>query len=67
MLLLKMLFLCCRMLPLMMCVYILMCVSVSGGHGGAAAGVYVEETRVRAAEAQRPSAETGFRGDRPAV
>lgn len=51
----------------MMCVYILMCVSVSGGHGGAAAGVYVEETRVRAAEAQRPSAETGFRGDRPAV
>lgn len=39
----------------------------SGGHGGAAAGVYVEETCVRAAEAQRPSAETGLRGDCPAV
>lgn len=39
----------------------------SGGHGGAAGGVYVEETRLRAAEAQRPCAETGLRGDCPPV
>lgn len=39
----------------------------SGGHGGAAGGVYVEETCLRAAEAQRPSTETGLRGDRPSV
>lgn len=43
------------------------CVCLSGGHGGAAAGVYVEEARVRAAEAPGPSAETSLRGDRTAV
>lgn len=32
----------------------------SGGHGGAAAGVYMEEARVRAAEAPGPSTETGL-------
>lgn len=43
------------------------CVCLSGGHGGAAAGVYVEEARVRAAEAPGSSAETGLRGDCTAV
>lgn len=43
------------------------CVCLSGGHGGAAAGVYVEEARVRAAEAPGQSAETSLRGDHTAV
>lgn len=38
-------------------------VCLPGGHGGAVAGVFVEAARVWAAEAPRPSAETGVRGD----
>lgn len=43
------------------CVYNDAC--LSGGHGGALAGVFVEAARVWAAEAPRPSAETSVRGD----
>lgn len=43
------------------CVYNDAC--LSGGHGGALAGVFVETARVWAAEAPRPSAETSVRGD----
>lgn len=47
------------------------CISVllllSGGHGRAAAGVYVEETHIGAAEAERSTTEAGLRGDHPAV
>lgn len=43
------------------CVYNDAC--LSGGHGGALAGVFVEAACVWAAEAPRPSAETSVRGD----
>lgn len=40
---------------------------LSGGHGRALAGVYLEETCVGAAEAQRSTPETGLRGAHPTV
>lgn len=40
---------------------------LSGGHGRALAGLYLEETRVGAAEAQRPAPEAGLRGAHPTV
>lgn len=40
---------------------------ILGGHGRAVAGVYMEETCVGAAEAQRSTTEAGFRGDHTTV